>query len=430
MGRVKYMNSDNVIAGIWWLSDNPGNPIAGDLLLKERRLELNGSFEGMTSRTFGSSFGVISVLQDKTIQGVAKKGGKRYTLEYFDEPTSFSMSMPGYKADTYMLGNIFEGEHFERTDNLSFERYYVEFPYLFEWVGSGVISTKTSFKGKRIGDTTITVGVPTTIEVFKNDSFKLSFFISPQGVKFGPATKEINLSQECTLKIESLGKKISFQEAGSIIRHFERFLTIAVGRNIELTKYTASSGKGQDYQTVHITLHSWQPKIHKNISMHEMNFTYSDIKSDSQNIFDKWFSNRKKYADVFDLLSSLRSDTGKNLNNRFRDIVSAVEGYVSIEKGILDVSPEKAVKTLNEELAKEHRPIVSGEYKKIRITRNKLSHLTIKPADDKYVLSNEGKWFNYQKLLFLLEYALLKNLGTNESALKKFRTKSKRWNDK
>ena len=103
--------------GIWWLSDDPDNKVSGDLLISDKKLELNGSFEGMKSGSFGGELSrIVSVRQDKTIQGIAKKGGKSYTLEYFDKPSSITMSMPGYRADTYMLGNIFGGDHFEKTD--------------------------------------------------------------------------------------------------------------------------------------------------------------------------------------------------------------------------------------------------------------------------------------------------------------------------
>lgn len=422
------MENKTRIPGVWWLSENPDKQVAGDLLIKERKLELNGSFEGMTSRTFGGSFGVVSVLQDKTIQGIAKKGGKMYTLEYFDEPTLSSMSMPGYKADTYMLGNIFEGDHFEQTDNLSFKRYYVEFPYLFEWVGASVINSRMAIlDDKQFGNTTIEIGKPMTIEIFKNKNFKLSFVITPRGVKIGSVVQDMNLGQDCALKVESIKSNLSLLDAGSIIAHFERFLIIAVGRNLEPTKYQASSGKGRDSHTINIFLHSRNEKTYKSIFPYNMNFTFADIKDDCQAIFEKWFSDRDKYTDVFDLLSAIRSDTSKNLNNQFKDIISAVEGYVSIEEDTLDISLEKAVKTLNEELPKDSRPLSKDEYKRIRITRNKLSHLTIKPEDNKYVLDREGKWFSYQKLLFLLEYVLLKNLGTNQDTLNKFRDKSKRW---
>lgn len=418
------------IPGLWWLSDDTDNRVPGDLLVNDRKLELNGSFEGMKSGTYGvGKLGLVRVKQDKTILGVARDGGKKYTLEYFDTP-AFTMSMPGYKADTYTLGNIFECDHFDRTDNLAFERYYIELPYLLEWVNDGVISIQTTLRNSdklTAKDISFKIEVEgtKTIEVFNGSDFKLSCVIYPGKVPMTLSMNDINLSQHCVVKVESVGKNLTLVDAGSIISHIERFLIIATGENITPIKYQASSGSGVNSSTVTILTRASNKNSYRNTHVYEMNFSFSDIKSDSQTIFEKWFSDKDKHADMFNLFSVIRSDEPKNINNQFSDVVSAVEGYVSVESGALDVSPDKAIKTLNEKLPKTDRPIDSGDYKKIRITRNKLSHITIKPEDEVHVLSDEDKWINTQRMIFLLEYSLLKNLGLSDSMLAQFHEKRK-----
>jgi hypothetical protein len=419
------------IPGIWWFADDPSNTVPGDLLINDGKLELNGSFEGMKSGSFGVGRpGIVHVRQDRTILGVSRNGGKLYTLEYFDEP-AFSMAMPGYRADTYTLGIVFEGDHFTRTDDLAFERYYVELPYLLEWVNDGVISmqmTMPSDKALMARDTSfrIEIGGLKTIEVFSGPHFKMSFQINPEGVKLGGLVKDMHLSQRCVVKIESVGENLKFRNAGSIMTHIERFLTIATGRNIDPIKYRASSGSGHESKTVTVITRTPQNNRHsRDLSTHEMNFSFSDIKSDSQTIFEKWFDDMSKHADMFEVFSAIHSDTPKNLNNHFKDIVSALEGYVSVEEGKLDVSPDKAVKTLNEKLPKSDRPVDIADYNKIRITRNKLSHMTTHPKDEAYILDNGGKWANIQRMTFLLEYSLLKGLGLSNDMLAQFCEKRK-----
>lgn len=419
---------DNRISGIWWQSDIPDKHVTGELFIDSRKLELNGTFEELKSRTFGGSTArIVHVNRDKTILGMSKKG-KRYTLEYFDEPSSINMTMPGYRTDTYDLGSIFEGDHFDDTHNLSFERYYAEFPYLQEWVGDGVITTQFAYNKEGLSDTTITVHPPKTIEVYKNSRYKLSFTIRPNGVKLGAGIQEMNLSQTCNLKLEAIKAMISLKEANSIITHFERFLTIAVGCSISLVKYQASTGKGRDASNVTIYLRSAKQKQYSSLSIHSMNFGWNSIKDNSQTIFDKWFDDMDKYADIFNLFSTIRSDTPKILENQFKDIVSAIEGYVRLEKNNLDIDLDKTIKIVNEAMPKNDRPLVKADYNKIRITRNKLSHVAIKPEDELHVLDHEGIWIAFQKLLFLLEYSLLKNLGLSDSMLNDFHTKRRAWN--
>ena len=158
-----------------------------------------------------------------------------------------------------------------------------------------------------------------------------------------------------------------------------------------------------------------------------MNFTFLDIKDDSQVIFSKWFSDKDKHKDVFDLFSVINSGTNKNINNQFKDIVSAIEGYVRIAKNNLKISLEKAIKTINEEVPKDDRPLNprKKDYKKIRVTRNKLSHVAIEKEDEKFILHNMEKYFYFNKLTFLLEYSFLKNMGMSENLLEQFRGKKK-----
>lgn len=418
------------IPGVWWFSDDPKNVVPGDLLIADRKLELNGSFDGMKPGIIGKGKpGLISARQDRTILGVTRKGGKRYTLEYFDEP-SYSIAMPGYKADTYTLGHIFEGDHFSRTDNLAFETYYVELPYLLEWVNDGVISTQMIIPNNKtasMADTSFKIEIsgPKAIEVFKGAKFNMSFRIYPEGVTLGTPVKDMHLSERCVVKIESVGENLTFLEAGAIMAHIERFLAIATGKGVEPIKYQASSGSGHESKTVTVLTRGMQNTQKCDISIHEMNFTFSDIKPDSQAIFEKWLDDMAKHADMFDLFSVIRSDSPKNINNHFKDVVSALEGYISVEEGKLDVSLKKTFKTLNEKLPKVDRPLTSNDYEKIRITRNKLSHLTIRPEDEAYVLSDSDKWVNTQRMTFLLEYSLLKNLGLSEAMLTQFYEKRK-----
>ena len=404
------MNEEKRIAGLWWLSDKPDNKIAGDLLIEDRRLELTGSFEGLKPGIYGSSPKLVKTEQQTTIQGVARNGGKKYTLEYFADPVGFTMH--SYKADTYRLGDIFIGGHIDKIENLAFDKYYIEFPYLHEWLGDGVITVSTTMKEEplRRKSTTITVGDIKTTEIYKDKSIKLVL---------------VSRAENCVLGIEISKGVLPLVEARRVIKHFERFLIIATGRSLESTDIKVKAGNARSYTTV-LPYH-FKRKDYKDIHIHDMNFTFKDIKSRRKALFTKWFADRDKYADIFDLFSVLRSDVPKMLENEFKDIVGAIEGYVRIEQDNLDIPLDKAIKTVNEALSENDRPLTKNDYKKIRITRNKLSHMATKPADLPFILGHEEMWFTFEKLLVLFEYSVLKNLGLSQKMLKKFYDKRKNW---
>lgn len=422
------MNQNELIQGLWWFSNKPETKISGDLSIKERKLELNGCFEELKSGSFGGAPKFISIQKDNTILGISKKGSKKYTLEFYDEP-SFSLSFPGYKSDTYSLGTIFEGAHFPQTDKLSFSKYYVEFPYLFEWINNGVVSTQVKFLDKKkkqsLEEILIKIEKQKTIDVFQNADFKLACIIQADKMPLMPS-KEINISQKCFIKVAALKKELCLTDIYSIIFHLERFLIIAISKTLEPVSYQAIINNGKHSNIIQIFPHFLKQKEYIKIHPADMNFTFLDIKDDSQAIFNKWFSDKDKHKDVFNLFSVINSGTNKNLNNQFKDIVSAIEGYVRIAKNDLNMTLEKTIKTLNEEVPRDNRPLDPKEdYKKIRITRNKLSHVAIKKEDEKFILDGKEKWIYFHKLTFLLEYSFLKNMGMSKNLLGKFYGKKK-----
>ena len=186
-GIIKYMK--NRVSGIWWLSDKPDNKIAGDLLVEDRKLELTGTFEGLKSGVYDGSPKLVKTVQQTTIQGVARNGGNKYTLEYFADPVSFTTH--SYKADTYRLGDIFIGEYIDKIENLAFDRYYVEFPYLYEWLDDGVITICTTFKDNplRRDSTIIVVNDVKTTKIYEDQNIILTLVSSVGRMPILPVEK-------------------------------------------------------------------------------------------------------------------------------------------------------------------------------------------------------------------------------------------------
>lgn len=417
---------------MWWMSDNPDKKVPGDLLIDEGRLELNGSFDGLKPGVWGAGKrGLISPVKDRTILGVNRGGKIKYTLEYFDNPswTDVWNNEHGYKADIYRLGRIFEGDHFEKADNLKFKSYYVEYPNVFNWVSDGLITVTTFFKkSKKLKARDVTARIdimaPKEIVVYTSDKFKVSLTLYRGSMNLAPSD-DMHLKQGCFVRIWS-PKGIELSDAIDTYIHFQRFLSIAIGKDVEPIRFQMKTGRGRDTKTVTLITRPKESTTKKSIKPYEMSFTFSDIKKNRQIIFEKWFAENDKHSDMFDLFSFINSNTSKNTNNQFKDIVSALEGYVSVETGKFEVSPDKAVKTLNEVFPKADRIIDSKDYDRIRITRNKLSHIKLaKASDETRVMNDNEKYLSSRRMHFLLEYALLKNLGLEDSLLEKFYKKRK-----
>jgi len=414
------------VSGIWWLSDKPENKIAGDLLIGNRKLKLNGSFdEGLKPGIYRGSPKLIRTERQTTIQGIARDNGKKYTLEYFTGTNSFKIH--SYKVEMYSIGDIFIGEHINKTEDIAFNRYYIEFPYLYEWLDDSLITIHTTFKEDllRRESTVIVVDDVKTTKIYENENIMLTLVSSVGRMPILTVEKNINIEQKCVLEIEAKKSRLPLTEARSIIKHFQRFLIIATGRSLEPVDIKVKTDSARNYTTM--LPYRFQKKDYKDINIHDMNFTFKDIKTEHEALFTKWFTDKDKYADIFDLFSALHSSAPKILENQFKDIVGAIEGYVRIKQNNLDIPLDKAIKTVNEALPESNRPLARNDYNKIRITRNKLSHMAIKAADLPYVIGHEEMCFTYEKLLALFEYSVLRNFGLSQEVLSKFYNKRRSW---
>ena len=413
------------VAGLWWISSKPDNKVAGNLLIEDRKLELIGSFDDIKLDAYDGLPKIVKAEQQTTIQGVARDGGEKYTLEHFADPSHSTVH--SYRADTYRLGDIFIGKHIDKTKNLTFDEYCIKFPYLYEWLNDGVVAASTTLEGKilRRKSTTITIGCAKAIEIYEDEKIKLSLVSTVSKMPILSIGKNINIEQECILEIKSKKSSLPLFEALSIIIHFQRFHIIAVGQSLEPIDIEAKADSAMGYTTV--LPRRFKKKEYGDIHIYDMNLTFDDIKTECKTLFASWFASRDKYADIFDLFSVLCSDTPKMLENELKDIIGAIEGYVRIEQGNLDIRLDRAIKTMNEAIPKNDRPLKRSDYKKIRITRNQLSHMSIKPDDSQFILSHEEMCFTYEKLLVLFEYSVLKSLGLSPEILKQFYNKRKSW---
>ena len=89
--------------GYWWLPNNPGLKIPGDLKYSPKEgatLELNGAFNQL-----GQPRNTPSI-----INGVTSKG-KEITLSNCLS-LGFSMSFPGYQTEKYFAHQLIYGYHF------------------------------------------------------------------------------------------------------------------------------------------------------------------------------------------------------------------------------------------------------------------------------------------------------------------------------
>lgn len=409
------------ISGLWWLSNNPDDAISGDLWLEKGILELNGYFSDGKDIRAGRFNRIRRPSKDIVIYGCSRDHGKKYTLEYYPDPCKYTIHE--YMVCSYNVGKIFIGDHLSELDNTCVNGVYVKIPFLYEWVDKSFVRVNNC-KNRNVRHL-VEISHSREIEIYHGDGFVLNLFIDSVISMGSFPTKKIGITEDCYLNLKSTKNSFSLRDSIRIIKHFERFLIIATGVYLQATEidfdtHPDSSEKISLYQN-NIA------EIKKSVYGDMMPFMFEDIEEDIEIILEKWFSDMDKYIDIFNLFSVIRSGSTKILENKYKDVISALEGFVRLSENKLELTLDRVIKIANEKLEDGKRPFDGCDYGNVRTTRNKLSHMAISPKSDSRVLNHEEMFVAYNKLLFLLEYGFLDGLGVKKEILDRFYDKRKAW---
>jgi len=138
------MDQEFEYKGTWWLPDKPEKRVSGTLTFtpnKEANLDLMGSFKDIKNKNKSE------ILEPEIILGVSSDG--KYITLYKCLETNSTTSFPGFQTSSRFLANlVFEGVHFQKSEDISFKSISVHYLHLDEWVNISGFVLK-SWGGKR-----------------------------------------------------------------------------------------------------------------------------------------------------------------------------------------------------------------------------------------------------------------------------------------
>ncbi|PIV90786.1 hypothetical protein COW46_01420 [Candidatus Gracilibacteria bacterium CG17_big_fil_post_rev_8_21_14_2_50_48_13] len=404
------------IIGTWWISDKPENKVPGSLEVDEKKLTLLGAFN-----SFPSSALMVSILEtpvkENMIVGISSKG-EYFSLEYYKTPahTQLAFSRSLSHNETYSIYRIIKGGHFDNIDELSFDHIRVELPHLFQWFSKSAVKSEILSKEEKGLDTisiTCDLNNPERTVLYSDELIEVSYNIDLT-VPTLPLD-DLHISQKGIVKIESKIKSMQLDSLLSILNSLIRFLQIGIGQKLKPIKITAHIDKNN----VQVLLPPNLITIKKR-SIHDMMFSFSEVEGSIQDILHKVINYNHDYADILNLYSGLIEDSTKNIHNRFKDAVSFIEGFVKQKSG--DKTLEQVFKLFNKEYtnSKGDTLLPAADVKKIIVTRDRLTHFFMHEKKLKHVVDEECIIIYTDKLIFLIEFALLKDLGLHDDLLEKF----------
>jgi hypothetical protein len=430
-------------SGMWWLPTNPQNKVAGTLTFSNEdgiALELIGALE---------DFGNFNRREPCPLILGLSGDGKRITLSNCVF-AGVSVGMPGFARESYKASFFLTGVHFSEPDEVRFSRLSVRFSHLADWVRTSGFAVKKYWNEHKI-EVTYSLPADRETEISKG-RISLSFICNTSG----DGIEEMNLRQSVWLELKAHNEYGFNDLTYQCVRPLQDLLSLATTKPNSILELNVFSKQAffekEDGETVEIPIQLcfqqkyFEPRLGNLLIPDYMLFTLGDIADDFQSVMERWFAISEDLDTVCNLFFGVQYTPTLNLENRFLNVVQAVESYhrrrmknevlpkaehkrlksavlnkVDAEhkiwlEGLLAYSNEPRlehrIRELTEKAAEVINPLVTNKEefaKKVKDTRNYLTHYD-KRLKEKAARGEELFWLT-QKLSYLLQACFLIELG-------------------
>lgn len=313
--------------GKFWLPEKPKNVIQGILRYNSNEggeLELYGSF-------LENNIPIpINLDKEKQIILGITDNGMVTLYKCFNNNSSFNLNV-GTQA-TYYIETIFIGCHFKNTEEIKFKQLTVSYTNLDDWIGITGLNREISLDNdNNFQRLNISYEYPEDFE-FNFDKFtiKIAFGFQNSFERF-----KADLSQNTTMKIipeNSLHLK-NYQEKPLFL--IPRFLSLAVGKPVYPIYMIGINDKfkvkvNDEEKFIDISIYSGSRNYEepqKNLNIHDMFFTFGDVREDLEECLKNWFTKYDKLGPIYNLYFSSLYNPYNYLETDFLNLAQAIETY-------------------------------------------------------------------------------------------------------
>ena len=440
--------------GYWWLPDASDDKVPGLLKFdpdEGASLDLFGSLKDVE--------GIVDPLEPEIILGLSSEG-KLLTLKDCAKTLGSLRFGSGFSTSSFVASAIFVGEHFERAEDVGFERLVVEYLHLEAWADASGFDIsfneeKEAPKRKWI-EIKHEIPKPSTAVVEEEYEVTLDF-----GSDFKASQRPFTwatISQPAELAIKFTEKQ-SFDRLRDIVFRLQHLLSLGMRMSaypVSVRGYTGTPGEAMPVE-VHYKPLGRMDEV-KRPERFEMLFSCKKLPGGFDVAVAKWLKGADNLDTVYRLFLGTVYNPRSYLEQHFLNLVQALEVYHRkvlfvpdlpkeeherrVEE-ILDATPEqhkswleRKLKVVSEpslnqrlqEIFKRHLGIVEsevGKKKKVRAefiekvvaTRNYRTHFDDSKKDK--AARGEELYRVMQKLNLLLEACLMEEIGFSQEETKK-----------
>src|SRR5829696_6908392 len=432
--------------GYWWLPDDPEEIVPGTLNFdpdEGARLDLLGSLKGARAEDIGT------MIDPKLILGESAEG-KLITLQDCGETESKRRVGSGFATSSLYAGIVFVGEHFQRPDDVGFERLFVEYLHLDAWAGVSGFEIKLpvdethplSVEYKSPERRTATVG----------DEFEVTLsFNADVRASTSPLVTETTITQRAVLAIEFPEKK-PLEHLQGIAYRLQHFLSLGTRKSVYPVALWGKTGPKGEAKPVQVNYRSVARRgaDDKTPTPRDMLFGLRDLPEGFGPTVEWWLERAEVLDPVYQLYLGTIYNPQSYLEQRFLNLVQALEVYhrramsssdlqeeehKKRKEEILEAVPDQHKRWLERKLKYSNEPtlaerlreifgrypesisLIIGKSKKAKAnfidkvvaSRNYLTHFD--QSLEAKAAQGEGLYPITQKLRLLIEICLLGEIG-------------------
>lgn len=301
--------------GFWWLPASTEEKKTGTLLLDadaQLTLELVGAFDNNILSGGISDYPMIHGITQGSLLSLTQNA-----------VAGQSMSFPGFSSQKILVGSAYQGVHFTSPDEMRFNKMYVSYSHLPEWLNiSGFTEALNN------SSHSITYSTPENDFKVEDEQFHLTLFFG-YSTNTGNRLRHMSVEQHVSFLIE-VQSELSHQEWHThYIYPLQNFLTFATLKPNFITKLSFFSprfAKG-DYQIpIEVLLESNDTEMEL-LHRTEMLFDYNDIKPDSSILMRKWLQIAQELDSVCHLFLGTQYRSPLLLEQKFLSVAQAIESF-------------------------------------------------------------------------------------------------------
>lgn len=354
---------------------------------------------------------------------------------------------------TFSIEYLFNDVHFNKIEELFFDKARIGMPSLFSWIGVKIIENPIFHQDSINIKTLPEIKFEITPDLNISFSFSYSCDFS---------FRETLFKENASLVIESMNKKLSLWDFIDLINRFKKFLLFVTNSNPESEwitffvrheKYDLPEG-----ELMQIPLETYKDEIKSKYYNHTPMLQYSNVKESLNEVLKNWFTNDKLFASV-DLVLEKSLNTGLSRENHFLNSCFSIEifhrrfytnspifnkaEFKDLKKRLLiNITDPEELKFLNDKFAHVNEPTfkdrlnsfrddfssilpddqdVDAFIKKIVDTRNSLVHR----SSDKAIFFEIDMFYASIYIESVVKLNVFKQLGFNQSDIDSTKSNTK-----